>query len=369
VARQLAGALVSLATLVACGAASGQGSAGDDDASAVRAAPALSSVTPLPDPRAWDGLVTARVGDDAVRPVADDPEPQLPIRVTDAQGTRVTVTDTSRILALDVYGTYARTVFELGLGSHVVGRDISTQFAEARELPLVTTQGHELDAERILDLDPSVVLVDTTLGPWSAVEQLRDSGIPVVVLPSTRTIEGAPALAEKVAQALGVPPAGRALARRIRAGTARVERQVEAVAPHELGDRLRTVFLYVRGQSGIYYMFGEGSGADSLIDSLGLYDVAHEIGWDGMKPVTDEGLVAAQPELVLMMTDGLRSVGGVDGLLRRLPALAQTPAGQHRRIVDMQDSEILGFGPLTAQVLNALAVAIYAPASIAGKPS
>jgi iron complex transport system substrate-binding protein len=148
-----------------------------------------------------------------------------------------------------------------------------------------------------------------------------------------------------------------------------VERQVEAVAPHELGDRLRTVFLYVRGQSGIYYMFGEGSGADSLIDSLGLYDVAHEIGWDGMKPVTDEGLVAAQPELVLMMTDGLRSVGGVDGLLRRLPALAQTPAGQHRRIVDMQDSEILGFGPLTAQVLNALAVAIYAPASIAGKPS
>ncbi len=68
--------------------------------------------------------------------------------------------------------------------------------------------------------------------------------------------------------------------------------------------------------------------------------------------------------MVLMMTGGLDSVGGVDGLLERLPALAQTPAGEHRRFVDMEDSEILGFGPDSARVLNALAVALYAPDSL-----
>ena len=120
----------------------------------------------------------------------------------------------------------------------------------------------------------------------------------------------------------------------------------------------------MRGQSGVYYMFGEGSGADSLIDAIGGYDVAEEIGWNGMKPVTDEGIVAAQPDLVLMMTEGLESAGGVDGLLERLPALAETPAGQHRRFVDMDDSQILGFGPITADVLNALAVATYAPEAV-----
>ena len=124
------------------------------------------------------------------------------------------------------------------------------------------------------------------------------------------------------------------------------------------------MFLYVRGQSGVYYMFGEGSGADSLIEAIGGYDVAEEIGWNGMKPLTDEGLVAAQPDLVLMMTGGLESAGGVDGLLERLPALAETPAGQHRRFVAMDDSQILGFGPITASVLNALAVATYAPESM-----
>ena len=61
---------------------------------------------------------------------------------------------------------------------------------------------------------------------------------------------------------------------------------------------------------------------------------------------------------------GLDSVGGVDGLLERLPAIANTPAGQHRRIVDMQDSQVLSFGPRTAEVLNSLAVAIYAPESV-----
>ena len=58
--------------------------------------------------------------------------PTLPVTVTDAQGTRVTITDTSRILALDVYGTLARTVFELGLGDSVVGRDVSTAVRRGR---------------------------------------------------------------------------------------------------------------------------------------------------------------------------------------------------------------------------------------------
>jgi iron complex transport system substrate-binding protein len=117
----------------------------------------------------------------------------------------------------------------------------------------------------------------------------------------------------------------------------------------------------VRGLAGVYYLFGQGSGADSLIQALGGVDVAAEIGWEGMRPVTDEGLIAAAPDIIIMMSGGLDSVGGVDGLLERLPAVALTPAGRHRRIVDMDDRDILSFGPITAGVLDALARAVYAP--------
>ncbi|HRI95818.1 MAG TPA: ABC transporter substrate-binding protein [Nocardioides sp.] len=365
-------ALVVLVTLVlgpifaGCGisAPSGSGQADAADGTTTPAAPALAEADALSDPRAWDGPSTAVVPDAAVRPVETDVTPQLPATVTDAQGTKVTVTDASRILALDVYGTLARTVFELGLGDRVVGRDVSTQFAEAAQLPLVTPTGHDLSAEAILELDPTVIITDTTLGPWDVVLQLRDSGIPVLVVDSHRGLDNLRQLTEQVAAALGVPEQGQALADRTDAEVAAVQAEVAGVAPAEEGRKLRMVFLYVRGQSGVYYMFGEGSGADGLIDALGGYDVAQEIGWNGMKPVTDEGIIDAQPDLVLMMTKGLESAGGVDGLLERLPALASTPAGEHRRFVDMEDSQILGYGPLTADVLNALAVAVYAPGSV-----
>ncbi len=115
------------------------------------------------------------------------------------------------------------------------------------------------------------------------------------------------------------------------------------------------------GGSGITYLFGSESGADVLIEALGAVDVASEVGWTGMKPVTDEALIAADPDLILVMTDGLASVGGVDGLIETKPALALTGAGENRRIVDMADGDILSFGPRSAAVLDALARAIYAP--------
>lgn len=363
--RWVAPILVGILVVTGCGL-SAKGEANDATEAAGStgvAAPDLAEVTPLADVRDWDGEVTA-VADTPIDPVAEDPEPQLPATVTDNQGTKVTVTDASRILALDVYGTLSRTVYELGLGDRLVGRDISTSFEEAQDLPLVTQNGHELNAEAILDLDPTVILTDTSLGPWDVVLQMRDAGIPVVVVDSHRDLENVDDLIHAVADPLGVPDEGDALAERTEKQVEDVTDQIAKVAPRDPDQRLRTVFLYVRGQSGVYYMFGEGSGADSLIDAIGGYDVAEEIGWNGMKPLTDEGLVAAQPDLVLMMTGGLESAGGVDGLLKRLPALAQTPAGQHRRFVAMDDSQILGFGPITASVLNALAVATYAPEAV-----
>lgn len=357
---------VAVCALASCGlsakAGSDDGAAGGSstEAAAAQETPPLADVTPLTDVRDWDGEVTA-VTDTPIDPVADQPKPTLPVTVTDAQGTKVTITDTSRILALDVYGTLSRTVFELGLGDQLVGRDVSTEFDEAKDLPLVTQNGHDLNAEAILELDPTVILTDTSLGPWDVVLQMRDADIPVVVTDSERGLDNVTDLIHQVADPLGVPAAGDALAKRTQQQIDDITAQIAKVAPSDTGDRLRMVFLYVRGQSGIYYMFGEGSGADSLIDAIGGYDVAEEIGWNGMKPLTDEGLVAAQPDLVLMMSGGLDSAGGVDGLLERLPALAQTPAGQHRRFVAMDDSQVLGFGPITASVLEALAVATYAP--------
>jgi iron complex transport system substrate-binding protein len=360
--RLVGPALVALAALAlaACGPVVDSADGGTEDRPETRI-PALGDVTPLKDPRSWDGVVDLDLPDPEIVPVQADPRPALPATVTDARGDEVVVDDVSRILALDIYGTLAHTVFDLGLGDHVVGRDLSASFRQIADRPLVTESGHELNAEAILDLDPSVIVTDTSLGPYDVLLQLEDAGIPVVFVDSHRGTDNLASLTQEVADALGVPEAGQELGARIEKQAKQTEAAIAEVAPADVTGKLRTVFLYVRGQAGVYYMFGEGSGADSLIEAAGGYDVAGEIGWSGMRPVTDEALVEAAPDVLLMMSKGLESVGGVDGLLERFPALANTPAGEHERVVAMDDDVVLSFGPRTSDVLNALAVALYAP--------
>jgi len=324
----------------------------------------LADLDLVDSPRDFEGPSTALLADSSIEPVAENPEQTLPATVIShdlAGDTDVTVTSTDRILGLDISGSIAATIFGLGLGDNVVGRDISTTFPEASGLPLITSGGHAVNSEAVLALRPTVLITDGTIGPTDVVLQLREAGIAVVFVDTDPSLDGASQLARQVAAALGAAPTGELLATNLQQRIADKITEISGIAPSDTADKVRILFLYLRGGAGIYYLFGEESGADELITALGGVDVAGEIGWTGMKPMTDEALVAGNPDLVLVMTDGLASAGGVDGLLEAKPAIALTLAGQHRRFVDMADGEILSFGPRTPEVLDALARAVYAP--------
>lgn len=364
--RILIALVAATAALALAGCAAAGAAPREPSASAVETCPGaadpLASLDLAPDPRTATGRSTACLVSAAIEPVADTTAPQLPITVTDAEGREVEITDVSRILAVDISGTLAATVFALGLGDQVVGRDSSTVFAGTEDLPVATRSGHMLNAEAILEIAPTVMLTDTSIGPKEVRQQLRDAGIAVVVVSSERRLDTVGDLVGEIATALGVPSRGAALTERVQADITSAEAEISAIAPVAASDRPRMLFLYVRGSANVYYIFGRDSGADSLIASVGGVDVAGEIGWEGMKPMTAEALVAAQPDVLVMMTDGLASVGGVDGLVATIPAIAQTPAGANGRVVDMADADILSFGPRSAEILRALARAVYAPA-------
>jgi iron complex transport system substrate-binding protein len=324
----------------------------------------LADLDLVANPRDHVGESTALLRTRTITAVATDPEQHLPVTVVShdpAGDTQVTVSDTSRILGLDIAGSIAATITGLGFGDRLVGRDTSTTFPPASDLPLVTKGGHTVNAEAVLQLRPSLVVTDGTIGPIDVLLQLRDAGIAVVFVSPEPGISGIAGLSRDVAAALGAPEAGDLLASSLDRAVQQKVAEIAAIAPKDSADRVRMLFLYLRGTSGIYYLFGKESGADELITALGGIDVAGEIGWEGMRPMTDEAMIKADPDLILVMTDGLASVGGVDGLLADKPAIALTKAGQNRRFVDMADGEILGFGPRTADVLDALARAIYAP--------
>jgi iron complex transport system substrate-binding protein len=117
-------------------------------------------------------------------------------------------------------------------------------------------------------------------------------------------------------------------------------------------------FLYLRGPAGIYLITGEGAGPDAMIEAIGARDAGAALGVSGFKAITSEALINAAPDVILVLTESLDSVGGVEGLLS-IPGVAQTPAGEQRRIVDMDDGVLLNFGTRTGAAIEALAEAVY----------
>ncbi|MFK3671929.1 hemin ABC transporter substrate-binding protein [Leifsonia aquatica] len=357
--RMRAARTVAVAALVAALTGCAAGAPAAKPTSASPSASATATGEALPDPRTITGPSTA-ASIAEIEPVEKNPKPSLPVTVTDASGTSVTITDTSRILALDIYGTLAETVVGLGLGDKLVGRGSSNTLDVMKDLPLVTQNGHELNGEAILALRPTLVLTDTTLGPREVQDQLRASGVPVAFFDPKRSVATIGAQTKAVAHAVGLDAVGDKLVKRTDEELVTAKADIAKLAPESDADKLRVAFLYVRGTAGVFFLFGNGMGADDLISGVGAVDVATAAGITGAKPANSEALLATNPDVFLMMTDGLESTGGVDGLLKR-PGVADTLAGQHRRIVDMSDGQILSFGPTTPAVLRSLADALYRP--------
>lgn len=362
-------ALIAAFTAIAAGLTGCQTGGMDRslDATEVRDLQPLSELTPLADPAAYEGPTTAIFGGPTMQPIADNPKQEMPVTVVshDNYGdTDVTVTDASRVLAISMTGTLAELTYAYGLGDRLVGRDVSTNLPGLEELPVVTGTGHSLDTEAIVALQPTLILTDNSVGSAEVMLQLRDVGIDVVAVTRAHSIDDTYELAREVGDALGVGYLADPLIGVLEQAIDEKKAEIAALAPADESLRPRVAFLYVRGTSGVYYLFGEGSSAASLLDALGVIDVAEEIGWVGEKPMTDEALVAADPDVIIVMTKGLKSAGGVDGLIAAQPSIALTAAGKNRRIIDAEDTLIFAGGTRIPDVLDGLARALYAPDSL-----
>lgn len=314
------------------------------------AEPALS----LPDPRTLTGLSIVNDLDDPT-PIEGNFPQTLPVTLTDFENNQVTVADTSRILALDLSGNISRTLIALGYGDKLVGRTVSSTEKQLADLPVVTDNGHTLNSEAILSLQPTVIIADRSVGPPEVLDQIRSVGIPLVLLNPAHNISSIAEHITSVAHAIGADQAGEALAKRTQESLDSAWAQIKEWTPEQ---PLETAFLYVRGTAGVFFILGEDEGATSLIESVGAVDAAGKNGIRGVSPANAESLVTLNPEVIFVMTSGLESTNGLEGLLER-PGVAQTRAGAKERVIAIPDGLSLSFGPQIGDTLLGVARALY----------
>lgn len=241
----------------------------------------------------------------------------------------------------------AEIISALGVKSILVGRDIASTDDDLRDIPIVTS-GHQVIPEKIISLKPDLVIIDKSTGPQNALDALRSAGIKVLQTPEAWTLSDIALKVSAIAEAIGAPERG------VKLNRAMVELSPSPVAA---ASGTRIAFLYLRGSSAIYLIGGKGSGADSLISAIGAVDVGAGALANPFNSMTSESMVSLNPEVILVMTKGLASTGGVAGLVE-LPGVAQTEAGKKRRIVAVDDSLLLSFGPRTPDLLVQLQKAV-----------
>ena len=144
-----------------------------------------------------------------------------------------------------------------------------------------------------------------------------------------------------IADALGKQPQGDALRKTLHDEMANIPSQPL---------NKRVLFILSHGGSGAL-VAGQQTAADGAIKLAGLQNAMQ--GFDHYRTMSQEGVIASQPDLVVISADGLKGMGG-EAALWKLPGLAQTPAGRNKQVLVIDDMALLGFGPRTPQALQQL---------------
>jgi len=255
------------------------------------------------------------------------------------------VPEGTRLISL--FGDITEIVYALGVQEYLVARDASSIYPrEAEELPNLGFAG-SLNVEAILNLEPTLIIGSAMAGPPEVLEQLRQAGVEVLILEELTGLDAPQIKFRLIGDALG-------LSERAEAMALDVQSRLEAVLAAAATDSpLRVLHIYIR-RGGLQLVSGAGNEAQTIIEAAGGVDAAAEAGIVGWQQLTPEALVAADPDVYLVMDRGLEVVGGVEGLLE-IPGMAETQAGRGQHVISMPDLYLLGFGPRLPEAISDLA--------------
>ena len=238
-------------------------------------------------------------------------------------------------------GDVTGIVYALEAPSQLVARDSTSSWrAATQSLPDVGYL-RQLSTEGILSLRPTLVLASSQAQPSLVLQKVEGSKVQVANGPGGYDAAAKDNKGQVIADALGKQTQGDALRKTLHDDMAKIPAQPL---------NKRVLFILSHGGSGAL-VAGQQTAADGAIKLAGLQNAMQ--GFDHYRTMSQEGVIASLPDLVVISADGLKGMGG-EAALWKLPGLAQTPAGRNKQVLVIDDMALLGFGPRTPQALQQL---------------
>ncbi|MBB3451928.1 iron complex transport system substrate-binding protein [Rhizobium sp. BK313] len=258
--------------------------------------------------------------------------------------------DTSRLVSIG--GDVTEIIYALGEENRLIARDSTSMYPQAAtKLPDVGYM-RALSPEGILAVNPTAIIAVDGSGPPEALAVLRNASVPFETVPQTYDRDGILKKIDVVGSLLGVPDKAKALEGKVAADLDAAITESEKRAEAE---RKRVLFI-LSNQNGKILASGGNTAADGIIKLAGAINAIGN--FSGYKPLTDEAIIEAKPDVILIM-DREGPLSMKDDDLLKQPAISLTPAASHKAIIRMDGLHLLGFGPRTASAVRELNAAIY----------
>jgi iron complex transport system substrate-binding protein len=254
---------------------------------------------------------------------------------------------------LSIGGSVTEIIYALGEGGRVIARDTTSSYpAQVKALPDVGYL-RALSPEGVLAVSPGLIIAEDGAGPPETIEVLAAADIPFFKIPDGYSTAGIVAKIMAVGEALDVEAAAIALASDVMLKL----QNAQSTAAAQAGDTPKRVLFILSTQAGRIMASGQNTAANGIIELAGGVNVITQ--FEGYKPLSDEAVIAAAPDVILMM-DRSGAHNSDDAELFAMPAIATTPAARTRSVVRMNGLYLLGFGPRTADAVIDLTAALYA---------
>lgn len=249
---------------------------------------------------------------------------------------------------VSIGGAVTEILYALGYGTRIAAVDTTSLYPpEALKTKPNVGYMRALSAEGVLSVKPSLIVASEGAGPPAAMAALQESGVRMVTVPDDTSPAGVKRKILAVGELVGLSDAARKLAEDVDG------RFVSLAALRDRIEKPKRILFVLSASGGRTLVGGKGTSADAIVSLAGATNAAASI--EGFKPMNDEAIVQAAPDVVLMMRR--------DNTLARdilaTPAFAATPAGRAGALLEMDGNYLLGFGPRAPDAARDLMAALY----------
>ncbi len=214
----------------------------------------------------------------------------------------------------------------------LVAVDVTSQLPSDLALPKIGYH-RQLSAEGLLALGADQLIGSDEMGPDAALDQLKSAGVSVDIVNTKATAAGLLERIDEIAELTDAQPQAAAL-------KVQVKNQLQSLSQQPQADAKKILFLLIH-EGRPANVAGKDTTPNAIIELAGGINPAAEK-LTSYKPLSTEAMVEMQPDIILVSGRSYDKLGGADEILKRMPMLAATPAGQNKQFITIDGHALVG---------------------------